>query len=63
MVNKLGKHAGEVHACMRLIPGRSPGKVRDALGVEHIDEQLMNAGQMGAPREMNQRSPRKSRDV
>ncbi len=46
-----------------LFPSRSPGKVRDGwLGQERIDEQLVTAGQRGAPRELNQRSPRHSKE-
>lgn len=58
-----GKPAGAVTATVRLFPSRSPGKVRDGwLGQERIDEQLVTAGQRGAPRELNQRSPRHSKE-
>lgn len=60
LVDRLGKHSGQVRAAVRFFPSRCAGKARDALGRETLDAVLLRKGPKAAAKELNERSPQHS---
>eukprot|EP00887_Chlorella_sp_A99_P006257 scaffold3.g6257.t1 len=61
LVDEVGKHAATASCQLRLFHSRTPGKVRDELGVERIDSDLLALGSREAAKLLNERSPQSPR--
>jgi len=59
LVSGTGKHIATVDLSCRFFPSRSPGMGRDELGRQTLDPIMICRGPTDAPKELNERSPKK----
>ncbi|GAB4822159.1 hypothetical protein N2152v2_009205 [Parachlorella kessleri] len=57
LVNQIGKSQGQVQCSLRYFHSRTPGKFRDPLGRETIDDKVLGSGPREGPKKVNEMSP------